>query len=101
MTRTVGNVRSGAGMAEFGEELHTWLPSFANWYEDEERFVELRLKARDDGTTLAIAKGFGPDGGPLVCFGSGYGLVGALIAVDATIQAGRWRDDPPWQPDSK
>lgn len=99
--KRIVNTRSAEGMAELGEAVRLRLPHFASWYVDEESFGELRLKARDDGTTLAIAKGYGPDGGAVVCFGSGYGLIGALIAIDATIQGGRWRVDKPWQPDKK
>lgn len=81
---------------EFSDELHRRVPHLSAWYGEEESFSELRIKAKADGTMLAIAKGFGPDGGPVVCFGSGYGLVACLMAIDATIQGGHWRVDKPW-----
>lgn len=73
-------------------------PHASAWWTQEDEFRELRFKARDDGTTLAIAKGFDSGGGETVCFGSGYGLVGAMMAVDAAIQGGNWRVDKPWKP---
>lgn len=78
------------------DDLRRHLPHGASWWADEESFSELRLKAKADGTILAIAKGYGSDGGPVVCFGSGYGLEGALMALDASIQGGNWRFDKPW-----
>lgn len=73
-------------------------PHVSGWFTDEDSFRELRFKARDDGTTLAIAKGYDSDGSPVVCFGSGYGLVGAFMAIDAAMQGGNWKVDKPWQP---
>lgn len=73
-------------------------PHLHGWLQDVESFSELRIKARDDGTFLAILKGFGRDGGPVVCFGVGYDVVLALLAVDSTIASGGWRVDKPWSP---
>lgn len=75
-------------------------PHLAAWMRDEEEFAELRIKLRADSTCLAIAKGYGPDGGKVVCFGSGYGVEAAVMAVDATIQSGNWRIDKPYKPKS-
>lgn len=86
---------------EFSEKIRAEVPHLSAWFEKEEDFVELRLKMRDDNTVLAIAKGFGPDGGPVVCFGSGYGVVGAMMAVDSAIQGGRWKYDKPWDKNGK
>lgn len=74
------------------------IPSLASWWGKEEEFNRLQVMARDDGTMLAIAKSFGSDGGPMVAFGSGYGVVGALVALDRTIQGGHWKIDEPWEP---
>lgn len=63
---------------------------------EEREFIELRVKARDDGTTLSIVKKYGPDGKPIVCFGVGYGVVGSLLGIDASINAGAWKNDRPW-----
>lgn len=71
------------------------------WAGRVEDFSEIRLKARDDGTILAIAKGYGSDGAPVVLFGSGYDIVLALIALDGAIQGGKWRVDKPWPNGSK
>lgn len=64
--------------------------------EREEDFISLLLKAKDDGTCLAVLKQFGPDGAPMVCFGSGYGAVACILGLDASIQGNKWRVDTPW-----
>ena len=73
------------------------IPHVSAWWDDTSSFREVRIKARDDGTHLAIAKGYGPDGGEVVCFGSGYGVEGALMALDSSLQGGNWKVDKPWQ----
>ena len=83
------------------EQLKVELPHLAAWWDDYDEFLELRLKARDDGTVLVIAKGFDSGGGPVVCFGTGYDVVSAIMAIDATINAGNWRVDKPWAPKKK
>lgn len=72
-------------------------PHIASYLFEEEEFRELRIKVMSDGVRLAIAKRFGSDGGPEVCFGSGYDPMLALMALDAAIQGGNWRFDKPWQ----
>lgn len=73
-------------------------PHLGRWCDDTAEFSELRIKVRDDGTTLAIAKGYSSDGGPVVCFGVGYDLILSLMALDASIQGDNWRFDKPWAP---
>lgn len=87
--------------SELDQRLHELVPHLASWLADEEQVIELRFKARDDGTTLAIAKGYAPDGSPIVCFGVGYGVAGAIIGIDVTMQGGRWKIDRPWQPENE
>lgn len=72
------------------------LPSLASWWSDEESFREVRVKLQMDGTVLAIAKGYSGDGGLVVCFGAGYGVTGALMGLDRSIQGGNWKEDKPW-----
>lgn len=86
---------------ELDDELSERLSHLASWYNDTEAFAELRLKARPDGTTLAIAKGYDSAGGPIVSFGSGYGLAACLLALNSSIQGGNWRVDKPWTPPGK
>ena len=76
--------------------LEAHVPQFFAWSCDEDDFRELRIKLKPDGTMLVVAKGTFADGGPSVCFGVGYGVVGALLAVNATITSGNWRKDKPW-----
>lgn len=87
--------------AELGGVLERLVPHLYAVLEDEGSFLEIRLKLRDDATVLAVVKCSGADGGPLVCFGSGYGVAGALMAVDATIQGGYWKVDKPWPSSGK
>lgn len=64
---------------------------------DRERdFVSLLVKVRDDGSCIAVLKEFGPDGAKLVCFGSGYGAVGALLGLEGSVAAGHWKVDKPY-----
>lgn len=81
---------------ELVDVLGEHIPHVASWWSGVDDFEELRLKARPDGTTLAIAKGYDSSGGPVVCFGSGYGVEGALMALNASLQGGNWRVDKPW-----
>jgi hypothetical protein len=88
-------------LLEIEESLSTGCPHLAAWSADEDSYRELRIQLRDDGTMLVIAKGFGPDGGHVVCFGVGYGLSGGLLAIDRTIQGGNWKFDKPWSPNGE
>jgi hypothetical protein len=81
------------------DDLRAAVPHVMGWLTSVDDFKEIRIKAREDGTCLAIAKGYGSDGGPIVAFGVGYDAVLALMALDATLQGGHWRKDKPWQPD--
>lgn len=78
---------------ELAEELQKRLPNLAAVYNDPGVFRGLSVNARDDGTLLAIVRGYGPDGGPVVCFGNGYDIAAALLAVDASLQGGHWKAD--------
>lgn len=83
------------------ELLKRELPHLVGFFSDIEGFSEFRLKARDDGTILAIAKGFSSDGGPIVCFGVGYDVVASFLAIDATINGNYWKFDHPWEDKKK
>ena len=76
-------------------------PHLQAWLDSYDDFSELRIKARDDGTVLGIAKGYDSNGGPVVCFGVGYDGVAALLALDRAINGGNWRVDKPWSPKGK
>lgn len=81
---------------ELSEQLQSRLSHAFSFWSDAEGFAELRVKAREDGTILAIAKGFDAAGGPVVCFGSGFDVSSCLMALDASIQGNNWRIDKPW-----
>jgi hypothetical protein len=83
--------------ARLDDTLSTTAPQLYSVLRDEEDFISLRLLLRDDRTVLAVLKKYGSDGGKLVCFGSGYGVSGALIAVNSTIAANAWKVDKPYK----
>lgn len=83
---------------QVAEEWRASFPHLTHFLTNTSDFGEFRLKARDDGTVLAIAKGFDASGTPVVCFGVGYDPILSVLAIDRTIQGGHWRVDKPWQP---
>lgn len=93
--------KSKAGLAERWAGRVSWFklqfPHLWSWQENTDAFRGLNFVARDDGTVLGIAKGYGPDGGMVVAFGSGYDVVTAFEALDRTIQGGHWKVDKPWE----
>lgn len=78
------------------EYIRLGVPHVSAFWNNPTDFHSVRIMARDDGTCLAIAKAYGADGAPMVAFGSGYGVVAALMALDTCIQGGRWREEKPW-----
>lgn len=78
------------------KEVSQVFPQLSAWWEQIDDFRELRIKARDDGSIIVIAKGYGPDGGPVVAFGTGHDVIFALMSIEGTISAGHWRFDKPW-----
>jgi hypothetical protein len=76
-------------------------PQLMSFLTDPENFLEVRIKFRPDGTYLLILKGYGDDGGPIVCFGVGYDVILSMLAVEKTIAGNGWRPDKPWNPNGK
>jgi hypothetical protein len=74
-----------------------------SFFTDLEDFLALRIYAKNDGTFLAVAKGVGPDGGTMVCFGAGYDAISCLMSIEGTLAADNWKVDQPMLPfkDSK
>lgn len=101
MRRKTTKVNAVSRFTDLHDAVQEALPHLFGWLMDEEEFVELRVKMMVDGTCLAIAKGYGPDGGSLVCFGQGYGALGALFGINGTIQSGSWRLDVPYEDRNK
>lgn len=85
----------------FHDKLREEIPSVVAFWDSYEEFREVRFKTRNDGTILAVAKGYSADGGLVVCFATGYDVVTALMALDGSIQAGAWREDKPWSSNGK
>jgi hypothetical protein len=63
---------------------------------NEEDFTSLLIKHRGPMDWIVVAKKTGDDGGPLVCFGTGFDLVGALLGLEGTLASDRWRVDAPY-----
>ena len=74
------------------------LPHLFAVLNSEEDFIELKVMARSDGTTLSLCKQYDSGGATVVAFGTGYGVILALMALDSSIQGGNWRIDKPWSP---
>lgn len=82
-------------------ELSSSFPQLYEVLSDEESFISLLVRPTDDGSTLGILKRYGSDGGPMVCFGVGYGVVACFLGLDSTVAAGAWRVDKPWKNNGK
>lgn len=84
--------------AETSGVMRKLFPQVSSWWGQTDSFNRLKLLSRADGTVLAVASGFGSDGGPVVCFGSGYGVSAALMALDASMAGNNWKVEKPWTP---
>jgi hypothetical protein len=93
MSKKKGIAYSQERWSTIAEAHRAAMPQVVSVLDDEDDFIELRLKFRSDGTTLAILKKYGDDGGPLVCFGTGYGTPGALLSLEASLTGNNWRVD--------
>lgn len=82
-----------ARFIEIDRVLAGAFPHLHGFFVDEEDYRGLSIKPRPDGTFLAVAMGCSSDGSPMVCFGQGYGVVGALFGLDRSLQAGSWKVD--------
>lgn len=71
-------------------------PQLYAWLTDDESFERLSVKRRDDGSFIAVAKGYDSKGGPVVAFGSGLDVFSCLQGLQGAITAGNWREDKPW-----
>jgi hypothetical protein len=64
----------------------------------DEECAGLNVKHRDSGDWIAVLRRYGPDGQPQVAFGSGVDFIGALMGLEGSLAANRWREDRPWKP---
>lgn len=86
---------------EINDVLLKHTPQLASVLGDEEDFLTLYVKMKEDRTLLGVLKRYGSDGGPEVCFGSGYTIAGCFLGLEGSIAANKWRPDKPWEPDGK
>lgn len=61
-----------------------------------EDFISISLRHRGPNDFTAVLKRFGSDGQSEVLFSNGSDFVGALLAMEGSMHAGRWRLDVPW-----
>jgi hypothetical protein len=80
----------------FNERLEQEIPHLSACWSDFDEFREIRIMVKPDATVLGMVKGYGSDGGLTICFGTGYGVVATLMALDSSIQGGNWKVDKPW-----
>lgn len=80
--------------------LQDLAPQVYSWLCSSDDFGSLQFKARDDGSILAIAKGYDSAGGPVVAFGVGHDFVSACKGLEGTFARNGWRPDKPWPPNS-
>lgn len=60
--------------------------------------ASMNLKQRGPMDWICVVKRENSQGDPEVLFGIGVGPVEALGYADGQVQAGKWREDRPWQP---
>lgn len=101
MRKETGESKKVAAWKRLNSELSDLTPQLASVLGDEAEFISLYVKVKADGTMLGVLKRYGSDGGPMVCFGSGYTVAGVFLGLEGSIAANKWRPDKPWQPDKK
>lgn len=60
-----------------------------------EDFKELRVYQRGENDCLGVLKRYNSDGKPEVLFGNGQDFVAALLALEGSYTAARWREEKP------
>lgn len=97
MPKKNGKVSSEHRWLKADKSLRECFPQVFSVLGEEDAFISVLVKRQPDGTMLAVLKRFGPDGGPMVCFGSGYGFAGCFMGLDGTVAVGKWRVDKPYR----
>lgn len=85
-------------------EIHgvwsTYLSNVYGWAASAEAdAVSVTFKCRGEGDWIGICKRLGDDGGPEVVFGTAFDFISCVLAVNAAMQANRWKVDRPWTPE--
>lgn len=101
MVRTSKNDSGMRRWLELEESLTDNIPQVMSVLNNEHDFISIYIKLKEDGTCLGVLKRYGSDGGPQVCFGSGYGVSGCFVALEASIAGNNWRQDKPWPGNGK
>lgn len=105
MSRIRDEKVDGPGPTAFLEVHRVWASYLSNVYGwatgGESDAVSVTFKCRGPGDWVAICKRIGDDGGPEVVFGTAFDFVSAVMALNAAMQADRWKVDKPWAPKGK
>lgn len=101
MSRTRADSKGNRPSSAF-EQIHaSWATYLSNVYgwavRGEEDALSVTIKCRGTGDWIGIAKRVGDDGAPEVCFGNAFDFVSCVLALNASMAAGRWRPDSPWK----
>lgn len=90
---------AGAAFTAMHEVWSTYCSNVYGWaVGGEEEALSVTFKCRGPQDWIGVAKRVGDDGGPEVVFGTAFDFVSCIMAVNAAMQADRWRVDTPWQP---
>jgi hypothetical protein len=89
------STRGSYGRAE--DALRDGLPQLAAWLSGPRRadFVRLVLRQRGEHDWVSVLSAYDDAGAPVVCFGSGFDAVAALLGLEGAVAAGNWRPDRP------
>lgn len=82
-------------IAQIHATLSAELPQLYAFLTSGDDFQEMRIYLRPDGSHLGVLKGYGGDGTPVICFGSGLDAVTCFLGIEMTLTASRWRTDKP------
>lgn len=103
MSRIRDEKEVAPGAAAFVAVHEVWASKLSNVYgwatSGEVDAISITFKCRGPGDWVGICKRIGDDGGPQVVFGTAFDFVSCVMAVNAALQADRWKVDKPWTPD--
>lgn len=96
---TNGKAREGKSpYVRLEAALQSATPQVYNLYRgDALDFVSLSVRHRGANDFIAVLRSLDEDGGPIVCFGTGFDYVGALLGLEGAVMGNRWRKDEPWE----
>jgi len=97
MRKTLPKSSKAAQFLEFHEFIMGYFPQVYSVLTDSERFQDIRFYFRGDDGYLGVLKGYSSDGGPVVCFGSGYDVLSCFFSLEGSVAADAWKIDKPYE----